>query len=197
MKKQLIFLFASMILGLAVNAQDNWTIDKSHSNIRFTVTHYVVSEVDGDFKDFEGTITGAANDFVGAKVQFVAKAASINTSNEGRDKHLRGDDFFSVETYPDIKFGGNIIKENGKYFLVGDFTMRDVTKPIKFDVKYNGKLATSRGAKAGFKVTGSVNRFDYGLKWSRLLEAGGLSVGEEVQINCNIELNEKMPEAAK
>ncbi len=197
MKKQLIFLLFAAFAGFSVQAQDIWTIDKAHSNIRFTVTHYVVSEVDGDFKEFDGSITEAGNDFVGAQVTFVAKAASINTSNEGRDKHLKGDDFFSVETYPDIKFGGNIIKENGKYYLVGDFTIRDVTKPIKFDVKYNGKLATSRGAKAGFKVSGSINRFDYGLKWSRLLEAGGLSVGEEVQINCNIELNEKMPEAAK
>lgn len=186
MKKLLTFIFA--IAAMQVSAQ-GWELDKSHTNIRFTVTHMVVSEVDGEFRDFAGTVTGGDDKFVGADVTFTAQAASVDTKNERRDNHLKSDDFFNAETYPEIKFKGKITNEGGKYYLVGDFTMRDVTKPVKFDVKYNGKIDTGRGMKAGFKVTGAINRFDYGLKWDAALEAGGLVVADEVMITCNIELN--------
>lgn len=186
MKRLLTMILA--VAAVQLQAQ-SWEIDKTHTNIRFTVTHMVVSEVDGEFRDFTGTVTGGDEKFVGADVEFTAKAASIDTENERRDNHLRGDDFFSAEKFPDIKFKGKIISEGGKYYLAGNFTMRDVTKPVKFDVKYNGKVDTGRGMKAGFKVTGVINRFDYGLKWDAALEAGGLVVAEDVQITCNVELN--------
>lgn len=186
MKKLLTLIFA--VAAVQAYAQ-SWELDKSHTNIRFTVTHMVVSEVDGQFSDFAGTVTGGDDKFVGADVTFTAKAASVDTQNERRDNHLKSDDFFNAETYPEIKFNGKITTEGGKYYLVGDFTMRDVTKPVKFDVKYNGKVDTGKGMKAGFKVTGTINRFDYGLKWNSAMEAGGLVVAEEVMITCNIELN--------
>ncbi len=190
MKRVNLLAAALFISGFAV-AQTNWTIDKSHSNITFTVTHMVVAETSGSFRDFEGTVASKTDDFVGAEVTFTAKTASINTENENRDKHLKSDDFFSAEKFPEIKFKGNIVKEGGKYLLKGDFTMRDVTKPVAFDVVYKGTL----GNKAGFKLNGVINRFDYGLKWDRALEAGGLVVGQDVVIACNVELN-KPKEAA-
>ncbi len=186
MKKLFTILFA--VAAVQLNAQ-SWELDKSHTNIKFTVTHMVVSEVDGSFGDFTGTVTGGDDKFVGADVDFTAQVASVDTDNERRDNHLKGDDFFSAEKFPTIKFNGKIVNEGGKYFLAGNFTMRDVTKPVKFEVKYNGKVDTGRGMKAGFKVMGTINRFDYGLKWDAALEAGGLVVAEDVQITCNIELN--------
>jgi len=186
MKKILTLIFA--VASTQLFAQ-SWELDKAHTNIKFTVTHMVVSEVDGEFRDFSGTVTGGDDKFVGADVDFTAQTASINTGNENRDKHLQSDDFFSAATYPTLSFKGKIVNEGGKYFLAGDFTMHNVTKAVKFEVKYNGKVDTGRGFKAGFKVMGTINRFDYGLKWDRALEAGGLVVGEDVQITCNVELN--------
>jgi Uncharacterized conserved protein len=191
MKKVNLLAAALLISGLAV-AQTNWSIDKSHTNITFTVTHMVVSEMSGNFKDFEGTVTSKSDDFVGSEVSFVAKTASIDTDNENRDKHLKSDDFFSAEKFPEIKFKGVIVKEGSKYLLKGDFTMKDVTKPVAFDVTYKGSL----GNKAGFKINGTINRFDYNLKWDRALEAGGLVVGQDVVIACNVELNKPKEAAA-
>jgi len=183
-------LFALLVSFTWVKAQTNWNIDRSHTNIKFTVTHMVVSEVDGEFTEFEGKVTNASDDFDGADVEFTAKASSVYTNNENRDKDLRSDHFFDVENYPDITFKGKITKEGDKYFLDGDFTIKDVTKKVKFDARYNGKVNTGRGSKAGFKVTGVINRFDYNLKWDRAIETGSLVVAEDVVITCNIELNQ-------
>lgn len=190
MKKAILFLLFYAFCGYALHAQTKWAVDKSHTDIRFTATHMVISEVDGEFKDFDGTVTSQSEDFDGAKVEFIAQVASINSDNERRDNHLKGDDFFNAEAHPTLSFKGAIQKDADKYFLVGDFTMRGTTKAIKFDVKYNGSIDTRRGKKAGFKITGMVNRFDYGLKFDRTLESGGLVVSEEIQITCNVELNE-------
>ena len=153
----------------------------------------VISEVVGKFNEFEGAVVSSTEDFENSTVEFKAKVASIDTDNERRDNHLKSDDFFNAETYPDISFKGKIEKEGDAYFLVGDFTMRETTKQIKFDVKYFGQIAAKRGRKSGFKVTGVINRFDYGLKWDSTIESGGLVVGEEIIITCNLELNEVVP----
>lgn len=188
--KLLSVTLAGLLVSGSVLAQTNWTIDKAHSNIGFTVTHAVVAETSGQFKDFDGTVVSPAEDFNGADITFTAKVASIDTENERRDGHLKSDDFFSAEKFPDIKFAGKLVKEGGKYQLKGKFTMRDVTKDATFDVIYKGTLKTAQMTKAGFKIKGVVNRFDYGLKWDRTVEAGGgLMVGQDVEINCNIELN--------
>ena len=190
MKKIALLCMIVLMGSQAINAQTKWALDKNHTDIRFTAIHMVISEVDGEFKEFDGSVTTASDDFNGAEVEFIAKTASINTDNERRDNHLKSDDFFNAETYPEIKFSGKIEKEGDKHYLVGNFTMRDVTKPIKFDVKYNGQIETGRGKKAGFKIIGTVDRFEYGLKWDRSLETGGLVVSQEIQITCNVELNE-------
>lgn len=177
----------------SVFAQTNWGLDKSHSKIGFNVTHMVVAEVEGKFNDFDAKVVSTTEDFNGADVEFTAKTASIDTDNERRDGHLKSDDFFNAEKFPEVKFKGKLVKENSKYLLKGDFTMRDVTKTVAFDVAYGGTINTGRGFKAGFKVTGVVKRFDYGLKWNAALESGNLVVAEDVQIICKIELNKEVP----
>ena len=192
MKK--ILIIAIIFITTGSYGQTAWNIDKNHSSIRFTTIHMLISEVVGKFNEFEGTVTSPNDDFTGSTVNFVAKVASIDTDNERRDNHLRSDDFFNAEAHPDIKFAGKIEKEGDKYFLVGSFTMRETTKQIKFDVKYIGQIEARRGKKAGFKVTGTINRFDYGLKWDSTMGDGGLVVGEDIEIDCNLELNEVVEE---
>jgi len=191
MKNAPASLFLFLVMGISLNAQTVvWSVDKSHSDIRFTTTHMSISEVDGEFKEFDGKVSSTTDDFTGSDVEFTAKVASISTDNERRDDHLKGEDFFNAEKFPELKFKGKIQKEGDRYYLVGDLTIRDITKPIKFNVKYNGQITGSRGRKAGFKVQGAIDRFEYGLQWNRMMEAGGLVVGKEVEITCNIELNE-------
>ena len=192
MKFKLFTLTAILLIvgGFLAKAQSKWTIDKNHSDIRFTAIHYVISEVDGEFKEFDGSVETESDGFEGAQISFTAQVASIDTDNERRDNHLKSDDFFNAEAYPTINFSGKLQKEGDQYYLVGDFTMRDVTKPIKFKVKHIGTVALSKGKKAGFKITGAVDRFDYGIKFDRVIETGGLAVSREIQITCNIELNE-------
>jgi len=169
-----------------------WALDKGHSNVKFTVTHMVVSEVDGSFKTFDGTIEGTKPDFSDAVVTFTVDVASVNTDNENRDKHLKSDDFFNAEQFPQMKFQSTSFKPLGgdKYKLDGNLTIRDITKPVSFDVAYGGSINTQRGAKIGFKATTTVNRFDYNLKWDKATEAGGLVVAKEVTIKINAQFNE-------
>jgi len=196
--KKLNTLLALLVFAGTAMAQTTWTIDQPHSKIGFNVTHMVVAEVDGSFKDFEGKVVSNAADFNGATIEFSAKTASIDTDNEKRDNHLKSDDFFNAEKFPEIKFKGKLVKEGDKYVLKGDLTMRDVTKPVTLDVTYGGTVKAFGGEKAGFKITGKVNRQDYGLKWSKATEAGGLVVSDEVQIVAKVELNKEVPkEAAK
>jgi polyisoprenoid-binding protein YceI len=188
MKKINVLAAFLFITGIAT-AQTTWNLDKAHTNIQFNVTHMVVSEVNGAFTDFDGAIVSKSDDFNGAEVTFTAKTASVNTGNENRDKHLKSDDFFNAEQFPEIKFTGTILKTGGKYQLKGDFTMRDVTKPVVFDITYGGQIDTGRGVKAGFKFTGKVNRLEYGLKWSNKLASGELAVADEVEVVVKVELN--------
>ncbi|NND32772.1 MAG: YceI family protein [Saprospiraceae bacterium] len=186
------YLIALLVLfGFSsVSAQKSWSIDKAHSKIGFTVTHMTIAEVDGQFTDYEASISSKSDDFANSDVSFSAKAGSIETGNDRRDGHLKSDDFFSAETYPEIKFEGKIIKEGDDYFLEGDLTIKETTKRIKWAVDYRGQVSGQKGAKAGFKIEGSIDRFDYDVKWDKTLDTGGLVVGEEVQIICKIELNE-------
>jgi polyisoprenoid-binding protein YceI len=189
--KKLNTLFVILAFAGSAMAQTTWNIDKSHSKIGFTVTHMAVSEVEGNFKDFDGTIVSKSDDFNGAEVSFTAKAASIDTDNERRDGHLKSPDFFDAEKYPDVSFKGNLVKDGAKYKLKGDFTMHGVTKKVEFDVTHGGKIETGRGQKAGFKLSGKINRQDYGLTWSNKVPTGELVVSDEVEISCKIEADKK------
>jgi polyisoprenoid-binding protein YceI len=196
MKKMNLSLLAMagiLLISLNTMAQaTKWAVDKGHSNVKFTVTHMTVSEVEGSFKIFEGTLEHTKADFTDAKVNFSVDVNSVNTDNERRDGHLKGDDFFNAAQFPQMKFVSTGIKSlgNNKYQLMGNLTIRDVTKPVVFDVTYGGSVNTQRGKKAGFKAKGTINRFDYNLKWDRATEAGGLVVGKDVELQLNIELDE-------
>jgi len=172
-------------------AQGTWSVDKAHSKIGFSVRHMAISEVEGNFRDFDASLTTRSADFDGAEVTFTAKTASIDTDQERRDNHLRSADFFDAEKYPELTFKGSLVKQGGKYKLKGNLTMRGVTKPVEFDVTYGGKMKTNNGEKAGFKIVGTVNRQDYGLNWSNKTPTGELVVGDEVDIIGRIEIDKK------
>jgi len=173
-------------------AETKWTADKAHSSVKFTVTHLVISEVEGSFKIFDGSMTNTKADYSDAKISFSVDVASISTDNEGRDKHLKSDDFFSAETFPQIKFESTSFAPQGgnKYKLSGNLTLKDVTKQVTWDVTYGGTAVTRGTTKAGFKAKTTINRFDYNLKWDRATEAGGLVVGQDVDITVNLEMNQ-------
>lgn len=184
-------LLALLLLAGSTYAQTTWTLDKAHSKVGFTVTHMAVSEVEGNFKDFDGSIVSKADDFNGAEVSFTAKTASIDTDNEKRDGHLKSPDFFDAEKFPELSFKGTLVKDGGKYKLKGDFTMHGVTKKVEFDVTYGGQIDTGRGKKAGFKLTGKIDRKDYGLTWANKVPTGELVVSDVVEISCKIEADKK------
>jgi polyisoprenoid-binding protein YceI len=169
-----------------------WNLDKAHSNVKFTVTHMVVSEVDGAFKIFEGSLEHTKPDYSDAKISFSVDVNSVNTDNENRDKHLKSPDFFDVAKFPAMKFESTSFKPLGdnKYKLDGNLTIKDVTKPVSFDVTYGGTIKTPQGNKAGFKAKATINRFDFNLKWDRATEAGSLVVAKEVEVVINTEFNE-------
>lgn len=193
MKTKINFLMLGAILLLSAvrtEAQTKWNLDNSHTNVKFTVTHMVISEVDGHFKSFSGTMTAAKPDFTDANIEFTVNVASINTDNEQRDGHLKADDFFNAEKYPVMTFKSTSMKKlsGNRYELTGDLTIRDVTKRVKFAVTYGGTAKDPWGnTKAGFKASTTINRFDYGLKWNTLMEAGGAMVGQDVTISINAE----------
>jgi len=191
MKKSSLLLFVLLLVGGGAWAQSTWTVDKSHSKIGFVTTHMVVAETEGQFKTFDINVNSPSDDFNGAQIEFTALTASIDTENEKRDNHLKGDDFFNAEKYPELKFKGKLEKVGTKYQLKGDLTIRETTKPVTFDVAYGGNVKAFGGERAGFKVTGVIKRFDYGLKWDKTIETGSLVVGDEVQIICKVELQKK------
>lgn len=187
---------ASLLMMTAATAQTNWKLDASHSKLGFSVTHMMVSEVEGKFKIFNGTISSKSEmDFTDATIEFTADAASINTEDEKRDGHLKSPDFFDVAKFPTITFKSTSMKPDGKgkttYILEGELTMHGVTKKVKFTAIGAAKTVKDPygNIKNGFKVMGTINRKDFGLAWNAALEAGGVAVSEEVQIVLNIELN--------
>jgi polyisoprenoid-binding protein YceI len=190
MKRISVLLVSMLFVGSAL-AQSTWTVDKSHSKVGFAVTHMVVSETEGQFKDFDVTVNSTSDDFNGAAVEFSARTASVDTENEKRDNHLKSDDFFNSEKYPELKFKGKLEKAGGKYQLKGDLTIRDVTKPVTLDVAYGGNVKAFGGERAGFIVNGTVKRFDYGLKWDKKIEDGSFIVGDDVKIIAKMELQKK------
>lgn len=188
--KTLLTMAIALIAINTIQAQTKWNLDNSHTNVKFTVTHMVISEVDGYFKTFSGSMTSSKPDFTDATIEFTVNVASINTDNEQRDGHLKADDFFNVEKYPVMTFKSISMKKlsGNRYELTGDLTIRDVTKRVKFAVTYGGTAKDPWGnTKAGFKASTTINRFDYGLKWNTLMEAGGAMVGQDVTISINAE----------
>jgi len=192
MKKTVLFLSIFFLAIIYANAQETkWSFDKAHSKIQFDVAHMVISEVSGQFQEYEGGVVTSKEDFSDARIDFSIAVKSIDTDNEDRDKHLRSADFFDVEKYPQITFSSKEIKNVGKhqYQLTGNLTLHGVTKEVVLDMKYGGTAKDPYGnIKAGFKITGLINRTDFGLKYNSVMETGGILIGEEVTIICKVEL---------
>jgi len=158
----------------------NWSIDSTHSEIAFKVKHMMISTVTGYFDDFQATVKTDDEDFNNAAIEFSAKTESINTKNKDRDTHLKSDDFFNSAKYPEIKF---VSKSFDGEKLIGDLTIRDITKEIALAVDFNGIAVDPYGqTKAGFEITGEVNRKDFNLTWNAVTEAGSIVVSDKVKL---------------
>jgi polyisoprenoid-binding protein YceI len=167
-----------------------WKLDPAHSEVSFKVKHMMITNVTGLLTDYNVEAESEGDDFSNPRVSFTAKLNSINTGNEQRDTHLRSADFFDAEKNPELKFKSNSYKQNGDgYKLQGDLTIKGITKPVSLDVEFGGIGKDPWGnTKAGFSVTGKLNRKDFGLNWNAALETGGVLVSDEVKIAAEIQL---------
>ncbi|GAB1429934.1 YceI family protein [Ignavibacteria bacterium] len=185
---------AAILAGGYSATAGEWKEDASHSTIGFSAKHMVISNVNGKFNDYSINVKSDKPDFSDAKIDVRIKATSINTENDRRDNHLRNDDFFAADKFPEISFVSSSMKKlkGNKYKVTGNLTMRGITKQVTFDAELGGVVKDPWGNhRAGFTLTGSINRFDYGLKWNDMIEAGGLVVGETIKIACEVELLKK------
>jgi len=189
LKQALLSMAFLMIAGVAFGQSTQWNFDKSHSKIQFTATHMKISEVPGQFKEYSGTILTNGEDFTDARIKVSIKASSVDTDNDRRDGHLQNEDFFNTEKYPNIKFVSESMEEIGdqKYELTGKLTIKDVTQTVTLDVDYKGMVEAMGATRAGFKVTGTIDRFDYNVDWDKSF-GRGLIVGREIGINVDVEL---------
>lgn len=179
MKK--VTIFAVTLLISSITFAQTWVVDKAHAKVGFTATHLLISEVDGNFKKFDATITSSKPDFSDAVFELTADVASVNTDNDMRDGHLRKEDMFNPEKFPTLTFKSTKIQklDDKKYKLTGDLTIKGVTKPVTLDLTLlgMGKNMRTQKPKAGFKVTGTIKRTDFGV--------GGMP---EAVVSENIEL---------
>lgn len=170
--------------------KSRWKVDNTHSKIGFSARHMVIAEVEGQFKEFDIKVE-SGEDFTDSNIEVTINTASIDTGNQDRDNHLRSSDFFDAENHPEIKFISNSVKKvtDRTYRLIGELTIRGISKPVELDVKYGGKIKDPWGnERAGFQLEGKLNRFDYDLKWNAFMETGGAVVGKIIKLNCHVEL---------
>ncbi len=185
------FLLVALVMAPIAVSASTYKVDKSHTSVAFKVRH-LFTKLTGRFDDFEGTISFDPANFSAATVEGTIRAASINTNNEKRDAHLKKEDFFDVEKYPQISFKSTKVTDvdtDAKTAKVhGNLTMHGVEKPIVLDVSYLGTAKDPWGnMRGGFEATTTVNRKDFGIAWNETLDSGGLLIGEEVEIEINVE----------
>lgn len=169
-----------------------WNIDPAHSEVTFKVKHLVISTVTGEFERFDASIEAENGDFSDAKISFEAEVASISTKNDQRDAHLKSSDFFDAERHPKLSFTSTSVRTISDHELqvTGSLTMRGITKEILLDVVYNGTVSGFGGIQvAGFEIRTKLNRFDFGLQWNGVTEAGGIVVSNEVKIEILAEFS--------
>ncbi len=168
-----------------------WIIDPAHSEIQFKVRHLVISTVTGGFDVFKGVVFTEGDDFSNAEVEFSADVNSINTNQKDRDNHLRSADFFDAANHPELTFRSTAFKKTGEstYLMTGDLTIRETTLPVDIQVYFGGIAADPYGkTKAGFELSGKINRKDFGLLWNATTETGGVVVADEIKLQMNVEL---------
>src|ERR1700748_2630978 len=164
-------------------ATTKWVLDPMHSEVQFKIKHLVISTVTGSFKTFEGSVETESDSFEGATAEFSLDVDSIDTNQEQRDGHLKSAEFFDAEKYPKITFKSTSITADT---LTGDLTIKDVTKSVTLDVEHGGTATDFYGnLKAGFEITGKINRKDFGLVWDGVTEAGAVVLGSDIKISIN------------
>ncbi|MBA3829803.1 MAG: YceI family protein [Taibaiella sp.] len=171
-------------------ANTKWNLDAAHSEVQFKVRHMMITNVTGSFSKFDATVETDGDDLTTVKATFTADVDSISTNNEQRDNHLKSPDFFDATNHPQLKFESTSMEkvDEENYKLHGNVTMRSTTHPITLDVEYGGSLKDPYGyIRAGFTITGKINRKEFGLNWSALTEAGGLVVSDDVKIHVSVE----------
>lgn len=171
-----------------------WVVDPAHSEVHFKVKHLVISTVTGTFKVFGGELLTEKDDFEHSEIDFSLDATSVDTNQEQRDEHLKSADFFNAAVYPQIKFKSKSFKKDGDdYELLGDLTIKDVTKPVKMNVEFGGSATDFYGnEEAGFEITGKINRKDFGLVWDGITEAGAIVVGEDIKLSINLQFTKQV-----
>lgn len=158
----------------------NWKIDNTHSEIAFKVKHMMISTVTGHFENFDATINTDDESFNNASVEFNAKIDSINTKNKDRDAHLKSDDFFNSEKFPEMKF---VSESFDGQKLIGDLTIKDVTKKVELNADLNGIAVDPYGqTKAGFEISGEISRKEFNLTWNAVTETGSIVVSDKVKL---------------
>lgn len=168
-----------------------WTVDAAHSNVEFAVKHLMISTVKGRFGDVKGTVTYNEANPAQSRVEIEVGIHSIDTRAEQRDAHLRSPDFFDAEQFPTMKFVSKRIDGdiNGEFKLVGDLTIRDVTREVTLDAEFHGREKDPWGGeRMGFEARGKLNRKEYGLNWNQVLESGGWLIGEDIKLAIEVEL---------
>ncbi len=187
--KKVSILIAALAFTLAVNAQ-TWTLDKAHAKLGFSVTHLMINDVDGMFKNFDATIKSSKADFSDAVITMTAQANSIFTDNEKRDNHLKSADFLDAEKYATMTFTSKSLKSTGagKYKLTGDLTLHGITKTVTLDLSYRGPATSPITKKpfAGFKITGTIKRSDFKVGSGY----GNAMISDEITITANGEFNQ-------
>jgi polyisoprenoid-binding protein YceI len=178
----------------------SWQIDPAHSHVEFAVRHLMISSVKGAFGDVQGTIWVDESDPRTVLVDITIQVSSIDTRQEQRDAHLRSSDFFDAARFPTITFRSRDVEgdyHDSEFRLLGDLTIRDVTREVVLVVSNEGRLTDPWGAeRAGFSAQGKIDRTDFGLTWNQALEAGGFVVGNEVKISIEVELIRQATQAA-
>jgi polyisoprenoid-binding protein YceI len=176
---------------METSVHTKWALDASHSEISFKVKHLMIANVKGRFKQFDLTVVTNGNDFTDAQIDFSMNTASVDTGDVNRDGHLRSADFFDAENFPVATFKSSSLKpvDDENYALTGDLTIRGVSKTVTLEAEFGGVQVDPWGnTKAGFTLTGKINRKEFGLLWNAALESGGVLVGEDVKILCEVEL---------
>lgn len=176
---------------MATQTKELWKIDPSHSEVQFKVKHLVISTVTGSFKSYEGHIEADGGNFENAIANFSADINSISTNSEDRDNHLKSEDFFNADSYPQLSFKSTSFDKSGdqQYKITGDLTIRDITKEVTLNALHGGTVDDHLGnTKAGFEIEGAVNRKEFGLTWNAVTEAGNVVVGDEIKLQLNVQL---------
>jgi len=176
----------------ASTKETQWTLDQAHSELNFKVKHMMINNVTGTFGSFDLKTQTDGNDFTTAEITLTANTTSISTNNDTRDGHLKSGDFFDVEHFPQLVFVSTSVEQNDSdsYTLNGNLTIKDVTKPVKLDVEFGGLGVDPYGnEKAGFSISGKINRTEWNLTWNTALEAGGFLLADDVKILAEIQLN--------